>query len=610
MGRRLRRKRARAALWYSADGNCQECGRPLPLGWHADHVVPWSISGQTNVHEMQALCPECNLRKGSKMLRKPQLAVKQICAEIRSGAGIRRIIAAVTPGGGKSLIPVICANELIPRQYEKLCWIVPRIALQEQAESAFLDPIPAEIEDLSHEIRISTNEVDPCRGKSGFTTTYQALAIDEGWMMAEELRRHRYILVLDEPHHVESGGKWHASVKKLIDRAGLVIFMSGTLERGDGKAIAELPYSRNLTGKLVCDPVDTDDTRVIRYSRKEALLEHAIIPIEFIHSDGKVKWIDRSGFEDEIDSLTKLDETTGSGLYAALHTPYAIGLLDQCLADWNNVRKIRPRSKLLVVAPSIRQAKVFLAHIKARGYSALLAVSEDSEEAQANIRKFKRTDLNATAILVTVAMAYEGMDVPSITHVACLTLVRSKPWLDQMFNRSSRVDKHAGPWEHQTATIHVPDDPMMQQVIEAIKAEQTAALAEMKLGEDRGTKDRPDDIIRGDVIPIDGQWVKARASDMASGEVDYMETQKLQAIIQAQNLPIGTVQLKKAIAAFQLEPEAVHTESASTTASQREQRSGPGSTNSASEWTTNASARNGGKRTGLSFAPSTSRARS
>lgn len=64
MGRTLRSKRQRAALWRAAEGKCQLCGDPLPDIWHADHIVPWVITGQTNVHEMQALCPKCNLRKG------------------------------------------------------------------------------------------------------------------------------------------------------------------------------------------------------------------------------------------------------------------------------------------------------------------------------------------------------------------------------------------------------------------------------------------------------------------------------------------------------------------------------------------------------------------
>lgn len=64
-GRTLRSQRLRAALFYAAGGKCARCGRDLDASFHADHVVPWSKTHRTNVHEMQALCQACNLKKGS-----------------------------------------------------------------------------------------------------------------------------------------------------------------------------------------------------------------------------------------------------------------------------------------------------------------------------------------------------------------------------------------------------------------------------------------------------------------------------------------------------------------------------------------------------------------
>lgn len=64
--RTLRSKKLRTLLYYSQNGKCAMCGRDLPENWHADHITPWSKSHRTNVHEMQALCPECNEKKGAK----------------------------------------------------------------------------------------------------------------------------------------------------------------------------------------------------------------------------------------------------------------------------------------------------------------------------------------------------------------------------------------------------------------------------------------------------------------------------------------------------------------------------------------------------------------
>jgi len=66
MPRTLRSNRLRSFLWYAADGVCPDCGTQLPVDWNADHIVSWLKTKRTNVHEMRALCPRCNRRKGAK----------------------------------------------------------------------------------------------------------------------------------------------------------------------------------------------------------------------------------------------------------------------------------------------------------------------------------------------------------------------------------------------------------------------------------------------------------------------------------------------------------------------------------------------------------------
>src|SRR4051794_585381 len=86
---------------------------------------------------------------------------------------------------------------------------------------------------------------------------------------------------------------------------------------------------------------------------------------------------------------------------------------------------------------------------------------------------------DAIDILVTVAMAYEGLDNPAITYIACLTHIRSYPWIEQMVARATRYDPEAGPWELQSAHIFVPDDQKMQDVLKLIQDEQALVLAKM-----------------------------------------------------------------------------------------------------------------------------------
>ena len=66
MSERRFRPAARVALFLAAQGRCAVCGTPLRPGWHADHVQPARAGGRTEPANGQALCPRCNLTKGTR----------------------------------------------------------------------------------------------------------------------------------------------------------------------------------------------------------------------------------------------------------------------------------------------------------------------------------------------------------------------------------------------------------------------------------------------------------------------------------------------------------------------------------------------------------------
>jgi hypothetical protein len=65
--RRLFSDKQRQAIYLAANGRCQQCGIQLEAGWHADHVVPHSKGGPTDIANGAALCPTCNITKSNKM---------------------------------------------------------------------------------------------------------------------------------------------------------------------------------------------------------------------------------------------------------------------------------------------------------------------------------------------------------------------------------------------------------------------------------------------------------------------------------------------------------------------------------------------------------------
>ncbi len=77
----------------------------------------------------------------TRPLRTHQAQLLTIAQAIGAGAEVCDILAAVTPGGGKSLLPVLGAHALVRAgTVEQVIWVVPRDSLRLQAEEAVADP--------------------------------------------------------------------------------------------------------------------------------------------------------------------------------------------------------------------------------------------------------------------------------------------------------------------------------------------------------------------------------------------------------------------------------------------------------------------------------------
>ena len=409
-------------------------------------------------------------------LRRHQWELENICKEILDGRKLTDIVCAVTPGGGKSLLPQILVARLIPAVADALCWIVPRSVLQDQGARGFQNPSHRALLGHRLEAMMTTNQANPTKGCAAYVTTYQALAAATRKVNAKEFRRKRYILVLDEPHHLEEGGVWHEAIQPLYDRAVLRVLMSGTFDRGEGTPIAFLPYTNTDQGDRI-DWNHTESRAVIRYTLADALREQACIDLTVHYANCQATWLDTQGIEHHVESLAHAGTHTAAALLTALKTEAALELLNTGVKDWQVYRTSHPRSKLLVVAANIEQAQKYTVWLQSRGVPAKIATSDDSTAAYQAIKAFKRQGSGAVDCLITVSMAYEGLDVPAITHLICLTHIRTKPWIEQVVHRATRMDPLAGPYAGQQAYIYAPDDRPFRECLEYILAQRNKAIA-------------------------------------------------------------------------------------------------------------------------------------
>jgi superfamily II DNA or RNA helicase len=423
-------------------------------------------------------------------LRAHQRAFRDIAQRLALTGGIRDIYASVTPGGGKSALPGILAEALLGSVVDHILWVVPRNSLRDQGEADFP-------EWSRFRIRAAGNESDPCRGTDGYVTTYQAMVSNPARHL-ETVSRGRWAVLLDEPHHVKANGEWHRALAPVMDKAVLRVFMSGTFARGDGEPIAWLEYDGD--GRPLFDRLP--ESAVVRYTRTDALREGAIVPIRFHYLDGRAEWDDEAGIRQEADLSSR--DYTAQALFTALRTDYAYELLDEAVTAWKVYRSNTfPGAKLLVVAHDIEQAKLYQAHLHRQRIDALIATSEDDTQARDAIARFKGRAAPAVDALVTVAMAYEGLSVPSITHVACLTHIRSVPWLEQCFARANRT----APGKKE-GFIYGPKDVRFLSAIRSIEAEQVLALKPAPESEEKAAREVPE-FVEGTAKP----WITPIGSE-------------------------------------------------------------------------------------------------
>lgn len=371
-------------------------------------------------------------------------------------------------------------------------------------------------------MRAAENAPDLTRGLACYVTTYQGVAAAPELHLAE-FRRRRYLLVVDEVHHLPTRGAndnagepvddavgWSAAIEPLLASAAVRLLLSGTLERADGRRILGMPYRRGTGGREEVD-LAAPGLAVVGYSRARALAERAVLPVYFGALDGEASWL---GPEAENGTRPHLGphrlrapaphEATRPALFTALRTGFAEGLLRRAFLATRDLRAARRTllgiapgqaarglGKLLVVAPDQAQARRYLDILRGwvpprQAGTAALAVSEE-RGAHETLAAYRLTP--EPSVLVTDAMAYEGLDAPEVAVVAALTHIRSRPWLEQMVTPATRVDPMAGPYEAQRATVFHPDDPLFARFRWRMKREQ-------------GTRAKPPRPARQPALPI------------------------------------------------------------------------------------------------------------
>jgi superfamily II DNA or RNA helicase len=401
------------------------------------------------------------------MLRRHAQEMLDICSEMSPESPIENIILDSAPGTGKTGAALVAFNSLVHRVVDFFVVVVPRSNLQYQFESDCLDPRFYQ----GNILRAASNDKNLLRGCDGYITTYQGISANIDLHLSE-LRGRNFGIIIDETHHLIDEADWGENVYKLIDMARIRIMMTGTFETNNG-FIKNINYINGIP-----DRTNTDKTKWIVYTRQQALNDGVILPIQFAFFDSSGSYM-----KDEI--VTEFDKLgyDKDALRASLKSSAAENILYECGKHWNEYRQsVNKNGKLLTIDSDIATTKRTYEYLKSRGINAEIATSEDND-CHDTIREFKNGPVEA---LCTCAVAYEGLDVPNISHITLLTHIRgSKSWINQAIARCQRL----APGKDKGYVFAPADAPMLSLVADIQR--EVAHPAQGRVVDERSRKPNP-----------------------------------------------------------------------------------------------------------------------
>lgn len=456
----------RAALYLAADGRCMRCGIELEPGWHADHTTPHSRGGATDVVNGQALCPTCNLKKGSTAVA--ELREWQSEALKKFLRTTNDFLCVATPGAGKTRFALAAAEALMTRgEVQKLIVVAPTSHMRIQWANA-----AHKVFGIQLDSKFSNGVGAVARDFDGLAVTYQSIA-SQPQLYRKIATSARTLIILDEVHHGGDDLSWGTALREAFEPAVRRLLLSGTPDRSDGNPVPFVRYDPNR--RFIAD---------YSYDYGQALADRqgVVRPIAFAAFDGTARWTDASSVESKL-KLSEVDPSTRAKALASALLPDGpwIGSVLKAANDeltWQ--RELVPDAGGLVVAGDQFKAAKYAAMLEGIcGEKPTLAVS-DIPDASARITEFAEAK---SRWIVAVAMVSEGVDIPRLVVGVYATTIATSLFFRQVTGRFVRTRSSE---DETCATLFIPSvDPLVSY---ASEIERTVPKA-LKEAEERAERE-------------------------------------------------------------------------------------------------------------------------
>ncbi|WP_407563345.1 DEAD/DEAH box helicase family protein [Streptomyces sp. 184] len=453
-GRRRFSVSERVAFYLASNGRCAQCGTALQPGWHGDHVTPYSAGGPTDATNGQALCPTCNLKKGSQMSNWNGPALRgwqRECLDSYIAKDGTDFLAVATPGAGKTTFALRLAFELLEAgTVQRVVVVVPTEHLKVQWANAAhrcgidIDPTTK-----------NANGLEVATDYRGAVLTYAQVSTQPD--LHRMGCRRPTLVILDEIHHAGDERAWGDAVRHAFGAAARRLSLSGTPFRSDSNPIPFVTYGAD--GKSVAD---------YTYGYGRAIRDEVCRQVDFHFYDGEMRWMDSGTVTSSANLSAELVNGDASAVLDTALDPgtgWMRGVLEVADRTLTDLRDEAPNAGGLVIAYRGRHARAYAQMLKEiTGEEPTVVLSEDGPAANAAIERFADS---GGRWLVAVRMVSEGVDVPRLAVGVYATKTKTEMFFRQAVGRFVR--RRAG--EEHAAVVFAPALPGLRIMAAQIEQE-------------------------------------------------------------------------------------------------------------------------------------------
>lgn len=418
-----------------SEGLCNACGNPLPASWHADHIIPFSISAVTHISNGQALCPKCNLLKSNKMEASKQIVLRKWQAEcfnklikVRE-SGRSSFLAVAGVGSGKTMFSCYSFNHLKKvGNIDSVIVVSPTENIKRNWSVTFQRDFGIKVD---HGYQFKHGWPRDC---SGISITYQSLNPLNLEILKQYVNR-KVMLIVDEVHHAGDDKSWGNAISEIGEQAGFVLLLSGTPDRNDNSEIPFVTYKK-IGEKLY--QLESDYT----YGYPESVKDRECCPVIFQRNESLAETI--NGYKKlqnefptpEIKRLYNNIISVKKDKSCYVYQTFIKANIK--LTELNELRNENYAG--LVVCNTIADAKTLYERIYENfgdGFAEL--VTSDDSDSSKKIERFKNS---YCPWIISINMISEGVDIPRIRTIVYASNVTTMVRFMQVMGRGVRNPKH------------------------------------------------------------------------------------------------------------------------------------------------------------------------